>query len=68
MYLTFRRSPLFALAYAANDGVLILLWILAAQGNLTYLSVVVCFLVFLANDIYGYINWSKMEKRQQTEH
>ena len=68
VYLTFRRSPFFALAYAANDGVLILLWILAAQGNLTYLSVVVCFLVFLANDIYGYINWSKMEKRQQTEH
>ncbi len=66
VYLTFRRSPLFALAYAANDGVLILLWIMAAQGNLTYLSVVVCFLVFLANDIYGYINWSKMEKRQQT--
>lgn len=65
VYLTFRRSPLFALAYAANDGVLILLWILAAQGNLSYLSVVVCFFVFLANDIYGYVNWSKMEKRQQ---
>ena len=65
VYLTFRRSLLFALAYAANDGVLILLWILAARGNRSYLSVVVCFLVFLANDIYGYVNWSKMEKRQQ---
>ena len=29
VYLTFRRSPYFALAYAANDIVLILLWVLA---------------------------------------
>lgn len=65
VYLTFRRSPLFALAYAANDGVLIVLWILAARSNLSYLSVVVCFVVFLANDIYGFVNWRKMEERQQ---
>ena len=30
VYLTFRRSPYFALAYAANDVVLIILWTLAA--------------------------------------
>ena len=30
VYLTFRRSPYFALAYAANDIVLILLWSLAS--------------------------------------
>lgn len=64
VYLTFRRSPLFALAYAANDAVLIILWILAARSTLSYLSVVVCFVVFLANDIYGYVSWRKMEKRQ----
>ncbi|MDE5892922.1 MAG: nicotinamide riboside transporter PnuC, partial [Acetatifactor sp.] len=57
--------PLFALAYAANDGVLILLWVLAAGSNLSYLSVVVCFMVFLANDIYSYVNWTRMGKRQQ---
>ena len=63
-YLTFRRSPYFALAYAANDVVLIVLWIMATAVNMSYLSVVVCFAVFLINDLYGFFNWLKMEKRQ----
>jgi len=64
VYLSFRRSPLFALAYAANDVVLIVLWILASAHETRYLSVVVCFIVFLANDIYGYISWQGMKLRQ----
>lgn len=64
-YLTFKRSAFFALFYAANDIVLIILWILAALYEVSYLSVVICFVMFLANDIYGYINWSKMQKRQE---
>lgn len=64
VYLTFRRSTLYAIGYAANDIVLIILWSLAAAENLSYVSVVVCFLAFLANDIYGFINWRKMEKMQ----
>ena len=63
-YLTFRRSAWFALAYAANDVVLIALWLLAMQAEPGYLSVVVCFLLFLANDLYGFISWRRMEKRQ----
>ena len=63
-YLTFRRNPYFALGYAANDVVLIVLWILAAFENISYLSVVVCFAAFLANDIYGFISWRRMEQRQ----
>jgi len=63
-YLTFRRSPLFALAYAANDVVLILLWIMASVYNVRYVSVVVCFVAFLLNDIYGYISWQRMKKKQ----
>jgi nicotinamide mononucleotide transporter pnuC len=65
VYLTFRRSPLYALAYAANDIVLIVLWVLAACFDSSYISVIVCFIMFLLNDIYGYINWKKMSKRQQ---
>lgn len=65
VYLTFRRSPYYAVAYAANDIVLILLWVLAAFSDRSYLSVAICFVVFLINDIYGYINWSKMRKRQE---
>lgn len=64
VYLTFRRSPYFALAYAANDIVLIILWILASISDIRYISVVVCFAAFFVNDIYGYISWQKMKKRQ----
>ena len=64
VYLTFRRSPYFALAYAANDVILILLWTLAAMENISYLSVIICFVVFLVNDLYGFISWKRMEKRQ----
>lgn len=64
VYLTFRRSPYFAVAYAANDMVLIALWILASLVDTKYISVVVCFVAFLVNDLYGYINWCRMEKRQ----
>lgn len=64
VYLTFRRSPYFALAYAANDIVLIVLWTLASIENITYVSVLICFIMFLVNDLYGFINWKRMEKRQ----
>ncbi|MBD5105268.1 MAG: nicotinamide mononucleotide transporter [Ruminococcaceae bacterium] len=66
VYLTFRRSVFFAAAYAANDIVLIIMWVLAAFSDISYLSVVICFIVFLANDIYGFINWSKMQKNQES--
>lgn len=64
VYLTFLRSPYFALAYAANDIVLIVLWILASMHDMRYISVVVCFVAFFANDIYGFISWRKMKIRQ----
>lgn len=64
VYLTFRRCAYFALAYAANDLVLILLWSLAALQNPAYLSVVVCFMAFLANDLYGFVSWQRMRMRQ----
>ena len=64
VYLTFRRSPYFALAYAANDVVLILLWALASARDASYGSVTVCFIVFLVNDLYGFYSWLRMRKRQ----
>lgn len=64
-YLTFRRSPYFAIAYALNDVVLILLWIMASIEDVSYISVVICFVIFLVNDIYGFISWMNMKKRQQ---
>lgn len=64
VYLTFGRSAFYALGYAANDIVLIILWISAMYTDLSYVSVVVCFVVFLINDIYGFINWRRMQRRQ----
>ena len=65
VYLTFRRSPYFALAYAANDIILILLWLLASLSNPSYISVITCFIIFLINDLYGFYNWLKIQKRQK---
>ena len=64
-YLTFCRSPYYALAYAANDIVLIILWVLATLESLSYLPMVFCFVMFFANDIYGFYNWKRMQKRQR---
>ena len=63
--LTARRSPCFALAYALNDVVLIVLWTLATFKDIGYLSVTVCFCVFLINDLYSFVNWRRMSKRQK---
>ena len=65
VYLAFRRSPYFALAYALNDIVLIVLWLMASMLDIRYVSVVVCFSAFFINDIYGFISWRKMKRRQQ---
>lgn len=63
VYLTFRRSPYFALVYALNDIVLIILWVLATKEKVSYMSVVICFVIFLVNDMYGFVSW----KRRKTE-
>ncbi len=62
--LTTLRSEYYAIAYSANDIVLIILWTVATVDNIQYLPMVMCFAVFLANDIYGYINWRKIRKQQ----
>ena len=63
-YLSVRRSEYYAVAYALNDIVLIVLWTLATFDNTKYISMVICFIVFLINDLYGFINWSRLKKVQ----
>ena len=65
-FLTMLRSPYYALAYAVNDIVLICLWVSVLVTDLSYLPIVICFVVFLANDIYGFYNWRKISKRQNS--
>lgn len=65
-YLTFRRSPFYALAYAANDIVLIILWTLGAVSDISCMTMIFCFVIFLINDFYGFVSWKKMQSRQQS--
>ncbi len=64
-WLTYLRSSFYALAYSLNDIVLIILWTSATLKDPSYLSMVLCFLMFLVNDLYGFYNWQKMSKRQK---
>lgn len=66
-YLTFCRSYLYALAYAANDVVLIILWSMASFSEPAYISMVICFFMFFVNDIYGFINWRRLYIRQNKD-
>lgn len=63
-YLTACRSPYYALAYAANDVVLMILWVFAAMIDIGSIPMVACFVMFFVNDIYGFINWRRMYARQ----
>ena len=65
--LTALRSPYYALAYTANDIVLIVLWIMAAIQDISYLPMILCFVMFMANDLYGFLNWRRMRDRQGKE-
>ncbi len=66
-FLTFMRSPCFALVYSLNDIILIVLWGLASFESISYLPMVACFFMFLFNDMYGFFSWRKMQKRQLLE-
>lgn len=63
-YLTYLRSPYYAIGYALNDLVLVILWGMATLENAAYLPMTVCFAVFFANDLYGFAQWQRMQKRQ----
>jgi nicotinamide mononucleotide transporter PnuC len=63
VFLTYKRSPYFAIFYAMNDAVLIVLWTLATMEDISYISVVVCFVIVLFNDIYGFVSWRRMERK-----
>lgn len=59
------RSSAYALAYGANDIILIILWVMASLEDTAYLPMVMCFAMFLVNDIYGFYSWQKRKKLQE---
>ncbi len=66
-FLTYLRSPFYGIGYGLNDIVLIVLWILASIEDISYLPMVMCFVMFLANDLYGFFNWRTLSKQQKSE-
>ena len=62
--LTMLRSSYYALWYALNDIILIVLWILASMENLVYIPLVANFAIFLINDMYGFVSWKKREGKK----
>ena len=64
-YLTCYRSSYYALAYAVNDVVLVILWVLASVKDSSFTPMIACFVVFFANDLYGFFSWKQREKAQQ---
>ncbi len=64
-YFELRRSELYAVCFVFNDGVLIALWVLATIEQINYLSMVVCFSIFLINDLYGFACWTAAKKKQR---
>ena len=62
--LTMLRSSYYALGYAANDIVLIILWGLASIDNPAYIPVLINFVIFFFNDMYGFVSWKKREVGQ----
>ncbi len=62
---TLMRYPYYALAYSVNDIVLIALWTIASFSAPSSIPMVVCFVIFLVNDLYGFTNWRRMAKIQK---
>lgn len=61
--LTMLRSSYYAVGYAANDIVLIVLWVLAALKDPRYISVTVIFVIFFFYDLYGFVSWKQRERK-----
>ena len=59
------RVPYYAVAYSANDIVLILMWLMASCKNPVYFPMVFNFMIFLANDIYGFVSWKRIRGKQE---
>ena len=66
IYLQIRRSKYSFYFYVINDLVLILLWgIPCVAGSVVLIPMLMNPIINLINDIYGIINWRKLEKTQK---
>ena len=63
-YLLIRRCRFYPIFFFINDIALIALWLFASFEDTVNIPMIGCFVCYLFIDVYTYINWSKIEKRQ----
>ena len=65
-YLLIRRSKYGFVSYIVNDLILIILWgIPIIQGSFMLIAMLINPIVNLINDTYGFVNWTKTQKKQR---
>ena len=65
-YLTARRSEYGFIGFIINDLILIVLWgIPVVTGSLSIITVALCPVLLLINDIYGAYNWRRIKLEQK---
>lgn len=68
VYLLIRRCKWNQVAFLINDFIVPILWIvLVVKGNLSFLPMVVYHIFQITYDVYGLIEWIKLEKKQKSE-
>ena len=66
-YFQSRRSKYGFLSFLFNDAVLCVLWLMATLEDIKNISMLVAVALYVVCDIYGFVSWSVMQKRQQTQ-
>lgn len=64
-YLLIRRSRFYPIFFFINDIMLIVLWIFASAESTVNVPMVGCFVSYLFIDVYTFLSWSKILKRQK---
>ena len=68
VYLLARRCKWNQVAFLVNDFIVPILWIfLVVQGDLSFLPMCIYHIFQITYDVYGLIEWIKLEKRQKIQ-
>ena len=69
VYLLIRRCKWNHLGFLINDFIVPFLWLfLVIDGNMSFLPMFIYHIFQITYDIYGLVQWIKLEKKQKEEH
>lgn len=66
-YFQSRRSKYGFLAFLVNDAVLCVLWLFATLEDIKNVAMLTAVALYVVSDIYGFISWGILQKRQQKD-